>query len=397
MTTEQLLPNQTLHLLQSAFPDLSRNNIETLGNAARVRSFIKGHDICREGDPGTSLYIMDEGEVGIIVHADDDQEILVDTLGPPQYFGEMAFLGDTSRMATIRTTTECRVLEIHRDDFMAIARTNPSLLRTLLRQIIGHIRRTDRAVINELNVKNTALQNAYADLEAQEVLRSQVIVTLSHELRTPLTSIRGYLGLINQGAMTGNSLNAALASITRNVEKMIGHTNDLLLLYEMQPQAAELEYISVPDALIEALNTARETMEAEAVGVKMDIASDIPDIQADRRGLVLAVRALIENAFKFSPEATPIGIRAYCENRTEVAIAIRDEGVGLQKEEYNRIFDPFYRVEKEGETQLFPGLGVGLTIAKFVVARHNGRIQVDSKPGEGTKALARLPKERVLN
>jgi signal transduction histidine kinase len=307
----------------------------------------------------------------------------------------MAFLGETSRMATIRTLTNCRLLEIHRDDFMAIAQTNPSLLRTLLRQIIGHIQRTDRAVINELNVKNAALQAAYADLEAQEKLRSQVIVTLSHELRTPLTSIRGYLGLINQGAMTGESLQAAQASVTRNVEKMIGHTNNLLLLYEMQPHAATLEYINVPDVLVEALNTAQETMEAEAFVVKMDIAIDLPDIQADRRGLVLAVRALIENAFKFSPAATPISIHAYRIGESEVAIAVKDQGIGIPEAELNRIFEPFYRLEKEGQSYLFPGLGVGLTISKFVVDRHNGRILVASEPGKGSAFTIILPRRTV--
>jgi signal transduction histidine kinase len=392
MTIERLFADDTLHLLQTAFPDLSRNNVEALAQAAQVRNFPPGHDIFREGDQGTSLFILDKGEVHIIVHADETQEILVDKLGPSRYFGEMAFLGDTSRMATIRTATDCRLLEIDQDDFLAIAHTNPSLLRTLMRQIIGHIQRTDRAVINELNVKNSALQAAYADMEAQESLRSQVIVTLSHELRTPLTSIRGYLGLVNQGAMTGNSLKVALDSITRNVEKVIGHTNDLLLLYEMHPKAADYEYLSVPDVLIEALNTARSTMEAQTTAVTMDIAPDLPEIYADRRGLILATRALIENAFKFSPEKKPVALRAYRENGAEIAIAIQDGGIGIPETEVERIFDPFYRLEKEGSTHLFPGLGVGLTIAKFVVDRHNGRIAVQSKPGEGSTFTIILPR-----
>lgn len=384
MATEKLLVNDIVQLLHTAFPDLSRNNVLALAQAGRVRIVPPGVDIFREGDHGTSLFVLDQGEVYIIVHADDDQEILVDTLGPTGYFGEMAFLGDTSRMATIRTATECRLLEVDQTDFLAIAHTNPSLLRTLLRQIIGHIRRTDRAVINELNIKNDALQEAYADLEAQESLRSQVIVTLSHELRTPLTSIRGYLALINQGAMAGNSLKVALESITRNVERLIGHTNDLLLLYEMYPKTTDWEYVNVSDVLSEALHTARAIMEAEATAVTMDVDRDLPQVYADRRSLVLAVRALIENAFKFSPEKKPIRIHAFCENGGEMAIAIRDEGIGIPETEFDRIFDPFYRLEKEGATHLFPGLGVGLTIAKFVVDRHNGRITVSSKPGEGS-------------
>ncbi|MCP4360839.1 MAG: cyclic nucleotide-binding domain-containing protein [Chloroflexi bacterium] len=392
MNVRTILPPNTLHLLQIAFPDLSPNHINTLADAAQIRTFPPDYDICREGDEGTSLFILEEGEVAIIVHANDDQEILVDTLHPPKYFGEMSFLGETTRMATIRTLTECQLIEVEQDDFMKIAHTNPTLLRTLLRQIIGHIQRTDRAVIQELNVKNIALQEAYADLEEQEGLRSQIIVTLSHELRTPLTSIRGYLGLINQGAMSGNALKTALESITRNVEKIIGHTNDLLLLYEMHPKTAAMDYINVPDVLIEALNTARATMEAEAVQVKMDITPDLPEIYADRRSLVLATRALIENAFKFSPEKKPVTLRACRMNGDEVAIAIQDEGIGIPQASLNRIFDPFYRLEKEGQTHLFPGLGVGLTIAKFVVDRHHGRIEVGSEPDTGSTFTIFLPR-----
>ena len=61
--------------------------------------------------------------------------------------------------------------------------------------------------------------------------------------------------------------------------------------------------------------------------------------------------------------------------------------------EHERIFDPFYRLEEEGSTYLFPGIGVGLTIAKFIVTRHNGRIEVDSKPGKGSTFTVYLPLE----
>ena len=203
--TPTIKENRKFDLLQTAFPDLSPNHINELSQAAKEKTYPENFELCREGEEGTTMYILDSGEVSIIVHADDDQEILVDVLGPATYFGEMAFLGETTRVATVRTRTECRLYEIEQDSFMSIARTNPTLLSTLLRQIIGHIRRTDRAVINELNQKNEELKQAFADIEEQEQLRTKFIVTLSHELRTPLTSIRGYLGLVNQGAMQGAS------------------------------------------------------------------------------------------------------------------------------------------------------------------------------------------------
>ncbi|MEZ4593880.1 MAG: cyclic nucleotide-binding domain-containing protein [Chloroflexota bacterium] len=382
----------TLNLLQTAFPDLSRNNIETLSQAAVYEEYPAFTDICLEGEEGTTLYVLDKGEVDIIVHAEDNQEILVDTIGPGTYFGEMAFLGETTRMATIRTRTPCRLLSIEEEDFMAIAQTNPSLLRTLLRQIIGHIRRNDRAVIHELNVKNATLRKTYAELEEQEELRTQFIATLSHELRTPLTSIKGYLGLINGGAMKGDSLQVALDSITRNVNKMVGHTNDLLILYEMHPKKPSFEYLEVADVLIEALNAARSVLNDHSTPVTIDIKPDAPKAYADRRGLTLALRALVENAFKYSPKNAPVAIEVSCLASGEMAISVTDSGIGIAAADQQRLFEPFFRLEKEESAPtLYPGLGIGLTIAKFVMDRHNGRIQIKSVVGQGSTFALCLP------
>ncbi|MCP4419345.1 MAG: cyclic nucleotide-binding domain-containing protein [Chloroflexi bacterium] len=381
-------------LLQTAFPDLSRNNIESLSQAAVYTEYPARVDICQEGEEGTTLFVLDQGEVDIIVHTSDRQEILVDSIGPGTYFGEMAFLGETTRMATIRTRVPCRLLSIEEADFMAIAQANPSLLRTLLRQIIGHIRRTDRAVINELNVKNATLRRTYAELEEQEQLRTQFIATLSHELRTPLTSIKGYLSLINGGAMKGDSLSVALDSITRNVNKMVGHTNDLLILYEMHPKKPSFEYLEVADVLIEALNVARSVINDHVTSVTIEIDPDAPRVYADRRGLTLAIRALLENAFKYSPPEAPVAVQVYCPNNSEVAIAVADEGIGILPANQARLFEPFFRLEKEeNAATLYPGLGIGLTIAKFVMDRHNGRINIKSTPGIGSTFSLSLPKK----
>jgi signal transduction histidine kinase len=379
-----------IQLLHNAFPELNNEDIGTLKQAAGNQVYAAGQDILLEGETGTTLFVLGEGQAEILVQA-NNQEILIDTVGPNSYFGEMAFLGETTRTATIRAKTTCYVLTIDEKDFMPIARANPNLLRNLLRQIIGHLRRNDQAVISELNTKNTDLEQAYADLAAQEELRTEFIATLSHEIRTPLTSVRGFLSLISQGAIQGESLRAAIASITRNVERMVGLTNDLLLMYEMHPSSLEFGYVDLADVLIEALNDARTALNGSSSGVKLDIAPNLPQLYADQRALTLAVRALTENAFKFNPEKQPISIQAAVNGNDEITIAIRDEGVGIPVADQARIFEPFVRLEREGSGHLFPGLGVGLTIARFVVERHNGRIEVDSTPDHGSTFTIHLP------
>ncbi len=388
---DTLTRNDHQQILQKTFPDLGIQDIEALIQASETQYYPQGVDICREGEIGNSMFILVEGEVDVIVHANNHEDIHIDIVGANNYFGEMALLGETTRTATIRARQDCHTLQISHEEFLPIAHSNPRLLRSLLRQIIGHLRTNDQAVIRELNVKNASLKRAYADLAEQEELRTQFIATLSHELRTPLTSIKGYLGLVNQGAMKGESLKVALDSITRNVNTMVGLTNDLLILYEMHPSSAEFTYINLPDVLIESLNAARETLNGMASAVTLDIAPEIANVFADRRSLILALRALIENAFKYNPDQNPIHIRAYCPTKEEIAISVRDEGIGIPKEDQSRIFEAFVRVEKEGGQQLFPGLGVGLTIAKFVVGRHNGRIEVESEPNQGSTFTIYLP------
>ncbi|MCB9421513.1 MAG: HAMP domain-containing histidine kinase [Ardenticatenaceae bacterium] len=379
-----------ISLLHNAFPELNEEDIATLNQAADSQCYAAGTDILLEGETGTILFVLGSGQADILVHA-NDHEILIDSVGPNSYFGEMAFLGETTRTATIRATTDCHVLAIDEKDFMPIARANPNLLRNLLRQIVGHLRRNDQAVISELNAKNRDLEQAYADLAEQEELRTKFIATLSHEIRTPLTSVRGFLGLITQGALQGDSLRVAIESISRNVERMVGLTNDLLLMYEMHPTSMEFSYVDLADVLIEALNDARTALNGNPTGVKLDIAPNLPQLYADRRALTLAVRALTENAFKFNPEQLPISIRAATNGNNEITITVQDKGIGIPPADQSRIFEPFVRLEKEGSQYLFPGLGVGLTIARFVVERHNGRIDVSSTPGQGSTFTIHLP------
>ncbi|KAA3658900.1 MAG: hypothetical protein DWQ04_23720 [Chloroflexi bacterium] len=382
-------------LLQTVFPELGHKDIERLSLAAETCVFPEGVDVCREGEPGDALYIIGSGKADIIVHAADNQEIVVDSIAGQTYFGEMALLGaTTTRSATIRTRSVCHMLEISHDAFLSITDENPGLLRRLLSQIIGHLRRNDRAVIQALNTKHAQLHNAYAELAEQEKLRTQFIATLSHELRTPLTAVNGYLGLIKQGALHGDSLQVAMNSIDGNVQTLVSLTNQMMLLYEMFPESPEHTRFNLPDVIIEALNAVRESMHDSETAVLLGFEQSLPMIYADKRLLFLVFRALLENAFKYTPDKKPIEIKAFCADNGEVAVMFKDNGIGIPSWAHGRIFEPFYRIENEGGMHLFPGIGVGLTIAKMLTARHNGRIDVASQPGVGSSFTVYLPVRR---
>ena len=146
--------------------------------------------------------------------------------------------------------------------------------------------------------------------------------------------------------------------------------------------------------LIEALNAARSVLNDHATPVTIDIKPDAPKLFADRRGLTLALRALIENAFKYSPTNAPVALQVTSFGVDEVAISVEDRGIGIAADDQQRLFEPFFRLEKEESAPtLYPGLGIGLTIAKFVMDRHNGRIQINSTVGNGSTFSLCLPKK----
>jgi signal transduction histidine kinase len=380
-----------ISLLRQTFPELTDSDLTILNQATSPRAYPAGSILCREGEEGKTLFILAEGEVDVFVCAGSQQEIRVKTMRPVSYFGEMALLGENTRSATIRANTRCRTLEIDQDAFVAVADRNPALLRTLGRQISNHLRNNDRAIIAQLKEKNAALQAAYASLAEQEHLRTEFIATLSHELRTPLTSVQGFLQLINKGAIEGEALRLALDSITRNVEKMVRLIHNLLVLYEMHLLSQQLTILTLPELLVTALHDAQVAAAGPTSPVNMDIAPDLPTLHGDKSGLALAVRSIIENAFKFSPNGTPVSIAAYRGDDNHVCITISDEGIGIPADAHDRIFEPFYRVERPGANRLFPGLGVGLAIAQFIITRHNGRIELQSEPGRGSTFTIYLP------
>jgi signal transduction histidine kinase len=393
MASKQL---SRIDLLHNIFPELSPTELQELDAAAQEQQYEAGALLCREGEIGRRLFIISEGEAEIFVNSDDRQMILVKNVGPTEYFGEMALVNDAPRAATVRAITTCKTLEIDREAFIATIDQNPALLRAIVRQISNHLQNNDRIIIRELRKKNRALNVAYNNLSSQEKLRTDFIATLSHELRTPLTSAQGFLHLINRGAMQGSAQRSALETVTRNVEKMVDLINNLLVLYEMHLSSPEYSDIALVELVREAIREARTVMDAQQNPVEFVREGEFPIIRGDRNGLLLAIRSLIENAFKFSQKNDLVVVNLYLADEVTVGIDVIDLGIGIPLEAQEHIFEPFFRVEGTGPDRLFSGLGVGLAISKFIIEQHQGQLMVESNPGEGSTFTIRLPLSTVV-
>lgn len=258
------------------------------------------------------------------------------------------------------------------------------------RNEIGYL----EASFNDLAETTSNLVN---ELRALDLLKSEFLSTVSHELRTPLTSIGGYARLLRDGdAGPLNETQAEfLGIIETNVARLSGLINDLLDVEKLESGRMQVDYR--PQELRSVLKECVETLGvlASRKGLKLDLvfssdcANGLGPVLGDRDQLLRIFVNLISNAIKYTPSGW-VRVEA-SQSPLGVTVRVRDTGVGLSAEERERLFRKFYRA-KSGLTSGEGGSGLGLVITRGLVEAHQGGIEVESEPGQGTVFTVTFPR-----
>jgi signal transduction histidine kinase len=235
--------------------------------------------------------------------------------------------------------------------------------------------------------------------QAQLRLKDELVSHVSHELLTPLTAVHQFISLVNDGlageinAEQCEYLNVAL----KNVRQLQAMISDLLDVSRTQKDLLQIH--PRPFCLVEALKAALIALKQEALRKKqaltLETEPDLPHILADPLRVQQILANLIGNAIKFTPEGGAIRVRAARRRERdaapeEICISVADTGCGIRPEHQARIFDQFYQVNPNGDDRR-GGLGLGLYICRNLVTRQNGRLWVESQPGEGSTFAFTLP------
>ena len=155
--------------------------------------------------------------------------------------------------------------------------------------------------IEDLRQKAGELAEAYQQLAELDVARREFLTTIAHELRTPLTSANGYLQMVQMGMLEGDSLAQALGAISNNITRIIGLTNDILFLQEMDLIFSDFDEIDLRAMLEELMADLAGFADEMAVAVKLGGGlMDLSALPGDRKSIERAFRALLDNAIKFS-------------------------------------------------------------------------------------------------
>jgi two-component system, OmpR family, sensor histidine kinase KdpD len=226
-------------------------------------------------------------------------------------------------------------------------------------------------------------------LQATEKLQTALLNSISHDLRTPLVSITGALSALEEE--NGSLDKAAHQSLVQTAREEADRLNRLVgnLLDMTRLEAGALQIKREPCDVDDVIGTAVEQMKDRLAGhaLKINIPKAMPLIAVDFVLIVHVLNNLLDNAVKYSAPDSPLEIEARIEPK-KVSISILDRGLGIPKEDLERVFDKFYRVQRPEHVH---GTGLGLAICKGIIEAHGGRIRAENRVGGGTSMIITLP------
>jgi two-component system phosphate regulon sensor histidine kinase PhoR len=224
-------------------------------------------------------------------------------------------------------------------------------------------------------------------LKKLEKMRADFVANVTHEIKTPLTAILGFIETLQDGAIAEEeTARKFLQTIQKHAGRLNRLVDDLLIISNIELGEMNLYFESV--SINSVIENVLPVVESKAVNkglvVEKDISDDLPSINADRDRLAQILLNVLDNAIKFTPESGKILIKAFDDQKGNVHVEISDTGIGVPKDEIPRLGERFYRVDKTRSREL-GGTGLGLSIVKHLMMAHDGRMDIESRQGKGTK------------
>ncbi|CAL8896669.1 two-component sensor histidine kinase [Kocuria varians] len=234
------------------------------------------------------------------------------------------------------------------------------------------------------------LADDQTEIVRAQSIRNDFVANVSHELKTPVGAISLLSEAIEDAAADQEAVRHFAASLHRESARLSALVQDIIELSRLQGTdvVAEGTAVDMNRAVHEAVDRSRLAAESKNISIKFGGSVRTP-VFGDPDMLVTAVRNLIDNAVRYSPEDTRVGV-GLRERGGMVQVTVTDQGPGISEAEQDRIFERFYRVDSARSRQT-GGTGLGLSIVKHVMAQHGGEVSVWSQPGRGSTFTLLLP------
>lgn len=253
------------------------------------------------------------------------------------------------------------------------------------------------AVYEELKPFTKRIAEENYEKTQREELRKQFTANVSHELKTPLTSISGFAEILKNGGTDEKTTKDFAGTIYEESQRMISLVNDIIKLSKLDEKSISLE-----KEPIELLGLSKEiakilSASAKAKNIKLDVHGDSGKIMGVQPVIYEMIYNLIDNAIKYNVQNGTVEVTVKEETPekghtfgNKTVISVRDTGIGIPKNEQDRVFERFYRIDKSRSKEL-GGTGLGLSIVKHAAKFHDAAINLSSKEGEGSTFTITFP------
>jgi signal transduction histidine kinase len=375
-----------IFLLRLAFKGLDDDELEEVASLTEFRTYPPDHVLCHEGTYEDVLYIIADGSIIIsqkMIEGEEDRILRVGGRG--DLVGEMALIQSAPRAATVRTTTECTVLEMEKGDFETILSRSPRMAIDIIRITLDRIRANDQRMIADLQKTNKVLRQ----LDRNKL---EFIQIAAHELRTPLTVLKGFVNVMRSfpETQTNSVLSEVTDGILNGTNRIHEVVNMMLDLTRIGSENWKVDSVPVPlkriiDDLVRSFERAITERNIHLIVLH---AEGTPLIKGDPTLIQKALYQLIVNAIKYTPDGGKVLITTrptvMDDHTPSVEIAVRDRGIGLDAEHHDLIFEKFYQVgevalHSSGKTTFKGGgPGLGLALVRGVARAHGGKVWVES-------------------
>lgn len=399
-----------ISLLHLAFKGLTENELQEMAAVSQFCTYPPEHTLCNEGAYEEVFYIIADGIATISKNiSEHDGERILRIASKGDLVGEMALIQNVPRSATVRTLTNCTVLEMNKRNFETMLSRSPSMAINIIRTTLNRIRENDQIAIQDLQNTNKVLHH----LDRNKL---EFIQVAAHELRTPLTVLKGYVNVLNSfpEIKTNPVLSEVMDGIIKGADRMHEVVNTMLDVTRIDGETLKLR--AAPVLLKRVISDTVHELNKAALerNIELIIAqdTDTPNINGDPSLIQKAIYHLIVNAIKYTPDGGKVTLSSYPitmdQDVTGVEISVQDTGIGVSAEHHELIFEKFYQVgnatvHSSGKTSFKGGgPGLGLAIVRGVARAHGGRAWVESIGHDesnypGSTFFLQLPIDPPLN
>lgn len=375
------------------FSELGSENLKAIAEVCTLHQFKSGDILFQEGEEADSVYLLIEGFVEIWKNYRTGQRDILAKQETGNIVGEMAVIDELKRSATVIAGIDMEILKINRTDFINLLKHLPDLSFEFMKSISMLVRKSNENFINELEERNKTLEKKNRKiLQMQdELVQKERLSTVGqfssmilHDLRNPISVIKGYSDILQIKDCSEEEVKKYSAAIQRETMNLNGLAGEILDF-----SRGEIRLNLAVTDLNKLLDSVIEIIQRRITGNKIEIEKKLSfsePILLDYDRFLRVLVNLCDNSRKALYKGGKITIETLSDGK-DCLIRVVDDGDGMEKEQLEKVFEPFTSFARSG------GTGLGMVIVKNIVEAHKGSILIESERHLGTSVTISLPQQ----